>query len=154
MKQKRKILILVFSIFLLTLIAIAREYIFVWINAAINNNIATSNNSEIPQALLKFNKQHLYYLKWILSVLFGVLNIFISILATYLYFNSRKYAIFISLLYGIIGVLLSIGYALSKILNFKDLLYNLLHDLLLLLQTPILFIIIFPILIFYKKQEH
>lgn len=136
------------------LIAIAREYIFVWINAAINNNSVTTNNKEIPQVLFQFNKQQLYYLKWILSVLFGIVNIFMSILATYLYFKSRKYAIFISLLYGIIGVLLSIGYALSKILNIKDLLYNLLHDLLLLLQTPILFIIIFPILMFYKKQEH
>jgi hypothetical protein len=150
---KRKIIILAFLLLLLTILAIAREYTFVWINAAINNYYKTTNNSEIPTFFLQFEKHELYYLKWILSFLFGGLNILLSVAAVFIYFNSRNYAFFTLSIYGIAGLLLATGYPLAKFLNFKDSVYDLLHDILLLLQTPILFILIFPILLFYKKQH-
>ncbi|MFN4234708.1 MAG: hypothetical protein ACK4IK_07880 [Bacteroidia bacterium] len=154
MKQKRKILILAFFIILLTLFAIAREYIFVWINAAINNYYRTTNNSEIPTFFLQLEKQELYYLKWILSFVFGGLNIFVSVISIFIFFNSKNYALFTLSIYGLIGFILVMGYVISKLFEFKELIYDLLHDLLLLLQTPILFILIFPLLLFYKKQQH
>ena len=133
--------------------AIAREYTFVWINAAINNYYRTTNNTDIPTFFLQFEKQELYYFKWGLSFVFGGLNIFVSIAAIFIYFNSRNFALFTFLIYGVIGLILTAGYGLSKVFDLKESVYDLLHDLLLLLQTPILFIVIFPILMFYKKQQ-
>lgn len=102
---------------------------------------------------LQFEKKELYNLKWMLSFLFGGLNILLSVAAVFIYFNSRNYALFVFTIYGILGIILTLGYLLSKFLNFKESVYDLLHDVLLLLQTPILFILIFPILLFYKKQH-
>ncbi|MFN7013370.1 MAG: hypothetical protein ACK4ON_03765 [Bacteroidia bacterium] len=138
---------------MLSILAIAREYTFVWINAAINNFQKTSNNREIPTIFLQFEKQELYKLKWILSFLFGILNIVLSVASIFIYFNSRNYALFTLSIYGIAGLVLASGYILAKFLNFKESVYDLLHDVLLLLQTPILFIVIFPLLLFYKKQQ-
>lgn len=135
------------------LLAIAREYTFVWINAAINNAGTSSNNSEIPEYFLKFSKKELYQLKWILSLLFGFLNISLSVWAVYLYFKSKNFALFIFFIYAFSGFVLAAGYLLSKVLSVKEQVYGFLHDLLLLLQTPILFIVIFPILMFYKKNS-
>ncbi len=153
MSNKRKIIFFTFLLLLLTILAIAREYTFVWINATINNYYKTTNNSEIPAFFLQFEKQELYKLKWILSLLFGGLNIFISVTAVFIYFNSKNYALFTLSIYGIAGFLLVTGYLLAKFLNFKEFVYDFLHDVLLLLQTPILFILIFPLLLFYKKNQ-
>lgn len=150
---KRKIIILAFLLLLLTILAIAREYTFVWINAAINNYYRTTNNSEIPAFFLQFEKQELYNLKWILSVLYGGLNISLSAFAIFIYFNSKNYALFTLSIYGITGLILTIGYTLSKLLNLKESVYDFLHDILLIFQTPILFILIFPLLLFHKKQK-
>ncbi len=153
MSSKRKIIILSILLLLLTILAIAREYAFVWINAALNNSCRTTDNSDIPAFFLQFKTHELYTLKWGLSFLFGGLNIFLSVTAIFIYFNSRNYALFTLSIYGIAGLILIVGYTVSKLLSVKESLYDLLHDLLLLLQTPILFILIFPILMFYKKQQ-
>lgn len=152
MNRKITFIILVILILLLTMLAIAREYTFVWINAAINNANTSSNNSEIPKFFLKFSKLELYQLKWLLSLFFGFFNVSLSILAVYLYFNSRNFALFLFFIYVFCGIVLAAGYLLSKILSVNEQTYSFLHDLLLLLQTPILFIVIFPIFMFYKKN--
>lgn len=153
MKQKRKILILAFLLILLTILAIAREYTFVWINAAINNYYRTTNNTDIPSFFLQFEKQELYYLKWLFSFVYGGLNILISIAGILIYFNTRNLVLFMFIVYGLIGLILIVGYGLSKAFDLNEAVYDLLHDLLLLLQTPILFIIVFPILLFYNKPK-
>lgn len=153
MSSKRKIVILTFLLLLLTILAIAREYTFVWINAAINNYYRTTNNSQIPTFFLQFEKQELYNLKWILSFLFGGLNILFSVAAVFIFFNSRNYALFTLSIYGIAGIVLVMGYLLAKFLNIKESIYDFLHDILLILQAPILFILIFPLLLFHKKHK-
>ncbi len=153
MSGKRKIIILAFLLLLLSILAIAREYTFVWINAAINNYYRTTNNSEIPAFFLQFEKQELYNLKWILSFLFGGLNISLSVYTVLIYFNSKNYALFTLSIYCLAGIVLVVGYILSKLLSVKESVYDFLHDILLILQTPILFILIFPLLLFHKKQK-
>jgi hypothetical protein len=153
LKSKGKIIVLTLLLLLLTFLAIAREYTFVWINAAINDYYKTSNNSEIPDFLLQFKKQELYTLKWILTFFFGGINILFSVLAIHIYFNSKIYALIIFSLYFLAGLILAIGYPLSIFFNTKDSVYGLLHDILVLMQTPIIFIIIFPLFLFHKKQN-
>jgi ABC-type proline/glycine betaine transport system permease subunit len=153
LKSKGKIIALSLLLLLLILLAISREYTFVWINAAINNYHNTSNNSEIPAFLFQFKKQELYTLKWILSIFFGGLNILFSVLAIHIYFKSKIYTLLIFSLYALAGLTLAIGYPLSKLFNTKDSVYGLLHDILVLMQTPIIFILVFPLFLFHKKQN-
>lgn len=134
-----------------------RDHIFVNINAMIYSQHYNDSSIVIPKYfsfMSNLTSNHLYLLKWGLTILFAILFFTLSFLFIRIYFfNSKKHNSVVIICYlglFIISFLITIvGYIFPV---FTKEAYTLSRYLMGMLQSPIILMILFPLLYFFKTS--
>ncbi len=140
MRKNAYILFMMFGLFMLSYI---REYTFLNINAIINNESPYKTNSEIPSILLDFSHSSLYAGKYVLSVLFVLISLAVTlgIIRIKKYDKSLlKIAIFSYTIIALFCIVLTI---LTRVFSFDFYIASLFFLKVLLLPAfPLLFVVL------------
>jgi hypothetical protein len=145
--------ILLFAVLLFSSgLSIIREYLFLWINMLITNSNINTNNTPPPAFLSQLSTAELLWLKWGLTIFFAFVSYLLFRYIVNYFFRNKSYTTLVNYLYIAIAGVLFILYPLYLLIK-NNLLYHLIHEILLLTQTPLLLIIVFPILYFHHKHN-
>ena len=140
---------------LLFIIGYIRESVFLVINSVLNQYPFPYNPSYIPPPayLYSLSSQELINLKWVFTIVFSLLFMLFSWLIIHFYFNTKKYnkiilyiyltLISISFLFAVVGILF----------NCFDILYTPSRFIAGIVQSPILVITLFTLLLFINHIE-
>lgn len=151
MKDKIGFIVLVFIIVLLTII---RENIFLEINALLNKE--TYNKAYFywfSSEFKEFSDQRLYQLKWALTILFSLAISVLSILGIRVWFRSKEYTKLVIQIYLLIFTITFL--VVFMVFTFESLksYYFVSRKLIGFLQSPLPFFLFFALFFYQKKKR-
>jgi hypothetical protein len=132
---------------LLYIIGYFRDYLFVGINyriASLTYNEFPDNLPPIPDFFLRFSIEHLYVIKWILTILFTLLYYSVSCFTVYYLFRERKFVIYTTFLFGAVFIISFLIIVTGYVINNHDDTYTLSRHLMGFAQSPVLLMILIP----------
>jgi len=142
------------TVFLIIVITILRENIFVALNAIIEGRTYNQASFHFFDNFFKqFHDNFLMNLKWILTGLFSCVVSFLSVLAVNLWFKARAFNLIFIKMYLFAFFLVSIIGIVAVITDVYQKYYFVLRKTLGVIQSPIPFFLMFVLFYFLTKKD-